>query len=212
MEKSVKEISVAIFWGGFCPLWGENKVNDNYIQCNINRVNIILIFQLYIYIYMPYLDGSDIINKLVLWYTPDIYSRMRPIKTIWCRIFWKGWKAAIGFLKWRCLIKKKRGGGGGKGILEVPTGLYGPMAITDWASRTASKISLPAHLCVSSSFSIGAGLGQELGLANVTQCQIRRRISLGLEKNSPVNSLFILWWQLKPQLLRWASRRRARSG
>lgn len=111
MEKSVKEISVAIFWGGFCPLWGENKVNDNYIQCNINRVNIILIFQLYIYIYMPYLDGSDIINKLVLWYTPDIYSRMRPIKTIWCRIFWKGWKAAIGFLKWRCLIKKKRGGG-----------------------------------------------------------------------------------------------------
>lgn len=41
-------------------------MNDNYIQCNINRVNIILIFQLYIYIYMPYLDGSDIINKLVL--------------------------------------------------------------------------------------------------------------------------------------------------
>lgn len=106
--------------------------------------------------------------------------------------FLKGMKSCHRILEVTMSDKKKKGGGGGKGILEVPTGLYGPMAITDWASRTASKISLPAHLCVSSSFSIGAGLGQELGLANVTQCQIRRRISLGLEKNSPVNSLFIL--------------------
>lgn len=101
--------------------------------------------------------------------------------------FLKGMKSCHRILEVTMSDKKKRGGGG-KGILEVPTGLYGPMAITDWASRTASKISLPAHLCVSSSFSIGAGLG----LAYVTQCQIRRRISLGLEKNSPVNSLFIL--------------------